>query len=330
MKKTEWIYALLTLATALPACAADYKIENYFGDSPLEFSLNEGKVKVVSYPKMVSGKLDVLQYPTVGLYKDLSEASCAAVETQAKLYADRLIPPSAKERILEKVRKANPVVIKWDAAGRLQPDTILEAVRTHLREQSVPFGNLTLQNQIVLDKASFKITADNDGITRHIGALEDVEKAFGEKFAASIVKTGSATGETAVMDVLCDAKSGKVKLTVSVSGVETGAEKGRAVVDATVGKEMADSLWTYRDKFTAGDDRAEFGANRVRATALILSAAAKRGLALEDKDLLFLVGALTDAQTGRPVSVEGQPIEKFVTVYEKGIFAFDATSSTRF
>src|SRR6476620_11565917 len=81
----------------------------------------DGEITVLNYPKEWTSSLSIVgPGPQIKFFKDLTEATCKDVETYAKHAADPLLPPQAKERALELVRKANAYILKLDVGSQLK------------------------------------------------------------------------------------------------------------------------------------------------------------------------------------------------------------------
>jgi len=305
------------------------EIPSYFGGNPLRVEIDgQGKVRVLSYPLQWDSSLSIIQFSNVGIFKDLSKDTCRIVESYAQKYQDPLYPPLAKERIREVLRMTNPAIIQLEVAHSFQSNQILAAVREQLNELGLSPTTLSLENPIEWQHIEFGLELSEKAISRWVGRIKQLDAMWGELFAETIRRTGSATGELAALDLLCDLAHGNAVITVRLRGNQLNSSKKRLLVPMASGKKLLEDLRHVHEPFYPGVERNEFGRNRIVATQIVLKSLGKQGIEVENSaDLFLLVERLTEPRLGTPITFSDPELTDALMVMEKGDLSFEAHST---
>lgn len=299
--------------------ATEVEIPAYFGEEALKASVSaEGIVEIKNYPTEWPARLELVQFSPAGIFPDLSEQTCKDIGTQTKQYP--LLPPLARERVREIVRRSNPVLARMDVAERFQPHRLIPALRQALKATGQDPQTLVLKNRIAIQEVKFRVTVEPTAISRNIGEIHSVELALADQYREGIIRMGVMPADVAAMDLLCDLKSGKARIEVDVTAAQSDVSEARSILPPEKAKALVELFNEERARFSTGSHRADFGKNRIVATAMTLDHWKN------DFDLALVIERLTDPRTGFPLRFTEEALKEATTIIVTSAVPFKASA----
>lgn len=321
MKTFYFLIGFVTQVTL----ATPVEVPRYFGSRSLKANVSElGLVEVLNYPRDWSAELTITQWPSPGIYPNLSDTTCETVRLQSQNY--RTLPSLAQGRLIENVRGINPVRLKLNLAESFQPRNILSAVRAALSDSGINPTTLQLKNPIILKDVKFRIALTPSAITKLIGETQSLELTLSQQFRDGVLQLGGISGELAAMDLLCDLKAEEATIEAFVTATPSDNSASHLLMDVTKAQMLMTIFNEASTQFLNSDEKRDFGRNRILATSLVY----EKFRETRDFDLKEAIQRLTHPRTGAPLRLSPEGLEDALTVPGTSATAYQATVKIEF